>query len=413
MVCHRRAGKTVACVADLVTEAHFTKKQDARFAYVAPQFNQAKDVAWLYVKRLTSDIQGVALNESELRADFPNGARVRLYGADNPDRLRGLYLDGVILDEYADMRPGVWGEVVRPMLMDRAGWAAFIGTPKGRNEFYKLYDRATRDPDWFTLMLRASESGLLADEEIEAARKELTPEQFEQELECSFEAAIIGAYYGRELAEAERQGRICDVPYDPHVPLYTAWDLGKGVNMAVWLFQVVGQEIHVIAYHEGAHSDGIPQVVRAVQGMGWPVAGDWVPHDARATEIGTGRTRIETMIQLKRTPMLVPDHKVMDGINAARMTLPRCYFDRTRCEAGLEALRQYAAEFDEKMRAFKDNPRPTHWSNHAADAFRYVCMAWRHMTQPPKPEKPTRVEFPSISVNDLLALHKPARSKWE
>ena len=411
MVCHRRAGKTVACVADLVCAAQFTTKQDARFAYVAPQFNQAKDVAWLYVKRLTADL-GVTLNESELRADFPNGSRVRLYGADNPDRLRGLYLDGVILDEYADMRPGVWGEVIRPMLMDRQGWAAFIGTPKGRNEFWKIYDRATRDPDWHALMLRASDSGLLDAAEIEEARKELTPEQFEQELECSFEAAIVGAYFGKELAEAERQGRIKDVPYDPSVPAFTAWDLGKGVNMAVWIFQVVGQEIHVIDYHEGAHSDGLPQVVRELESKPYRVKWDWVPHDARATEIGTGRTRIETLHNLKRHPMLVPDHKVMDGINAARLTLPRVWFDRTRCEAGLEALRQYAAEYDEKMRAFKDNPRPIHWSNHAADAFRYVCMAWREMTQPKKPEKLTKVDAKPMTVNDLLKTHRPNR-RWE
>jgi phage terminase large subunit len=138
-----------------------TRKQDARFAYICPRFNQAKDVAWLYVKRLTADIPGVQLHESELRADFPNGARVRLYGADNPDRLRGIYLDGCILDEFADMRPSVWGEIIRPMLMDRKGWAAFLGTPKGRNAFYTIYERARTDPEWFTLLLNAAESGLL------------------------------------------------------------------------------------------------------------------------------------------------------------------------------------------------------------------------------------------------------------
>jgi len=180
MVCHRRAGKTVGCVADLVLDAKHTQKQEARFAYIAPQYNQAKDVAWMYVKRLTADIPGVQLNESELRADFQNGARIRLYGADNADRLRGIYLDGCILDEFADMRPSVWGEVIRPMLMDRQGWAAFIGTPKGRNEFFRVYDRAVSDPEWFALLLRASDSGLITVNEIESARKELTPEQFEQ-----------------------------------------------------------------------------------------------------------------------------------------------------------------------------------------------------------------------------------------
>jgi hypothetical protein len=254
---------------------------------------------------------------------------------------------------------------------------------------------------------------LLSADEIEATKADLTPEQAAQELECSFEAAILGAYYGKEIADAERAGRICQVPYDPAVPAYTAWDLGKGVNMAVWIFQIVGPEVHVIDYLEGAHSDGLPQVVRELQSRPYHIKADWLPHDARATEIGSGRTRIETMYALKRNPLLVPDHKVMDGINAARLTLPRCYFDREACEAGLEALRQYAAEYDEKMRAFKDNPRPTHWSNHAADAFRYVCMAWREMAQPaPAPAKPTHVPVPKLTVNTLLKAAQRER-RWE
>ena len=412
IVAHRRAGKTVACVNDLVRRAVSCPLEHGRYAYAAPFLAQAKEVAWEYLKRFALPIIRDK-NEGELWVELINGARIRIHGADNPDRLRGAYLDGCVLDEHADMRPSVVGEVIRPMLADRRGWLTYIGTPKGRNEFFQVYDRATRDPEWFGLMLRASETGILPAEELDAARKDMTPEQFEQEFECSFEAAIIGAYFGREIADAERQGRITDVPYDPHVPAYTAWDLGKGANMAVWIFQVVGQEIHVIDYHEGAHSDGIPQVVRELESRPYRIRWDWVPHDARATEIGTGRTRIETMFALKREPKLVPDHKVMDGINAARLTLPRIWFDRTRCEAGLEALRQYAAEFDEKQRAFKDNPRPIHWSNHAADAFRYVCMAWREMTAPKVQKHEPMRGVENIRVDELLRMHRPQRSKWE
>lgn len=384
MVCHRRAGKTVACVADLVLDAKFTKKQDARFAYVAPQFNQAKDVAWMYVKRLTADIPGVELNESELRADFPNGARVRLYGADNPDRLRGLYLDGCILDEFADMRPSVWGAIVRPMLMDRRGWAAFIGTPKGRNSFFEVYDRAKNDPDWFALLLRASESGLINQEEIEAARKELTPEQFEQELECSFEAAITGAYWGKELAQAERDGRIADVPYEPELPVHVSWDLGIGDSTALWFWQIVGSEIRVIDAYEN-HGYGLPHYASVLASKGYRYGYDWVPHDAKVKELGTGRTRVETLISLGRKPRLVPNHKVMDGINAVRMLLPRMWFDEAKCADGLEACRQYQAEFDEKLRTFKDNPRHD-WCSHFADSLRYLAMAYREIRAEPQKE---------------------------
>ena len=383
MVCHRRAGKTVACVADLVLDARHTKKQDARFAYVAPQYNQAKDVAWMYVTRMTSDIPGVQLNQSELRADFPNGARVRLYGADNPDRLRGLYLDGVILDEYADMRPSVWGEIIRPMLMDRQGWAAFIGTPKGRNEFFKIYERARVDPQWFALVLKASESGLISPMEVEEARKELTPEQFEQELECSFEAAILGAYWGKELAQAERAGRITKVPYEPEIPVYTVWDLGIGDSTAIWMWQVVSNEIRIIDAYEN-HGQGLQHYVSVLNSKPYKYGDDWVPHDAKVKELGTGRTRIETLISLGRKPKLVPNHKVMDGINAARQLIPIMWFDSENCADGLEACRQYQAEYDEKLRTFKDNPRHD-WASHYADALRYLAMAYREIR--PEPEK--------------------------
>lgn len=411
MVCHRRAGKTVACVIDLVCSAKFAKKQDARFAYVAPLYNQAKDAAWLYLKRAVHDQPGVVLNETELRADFPNGARVRLYGADNPDRLRGIYLDGVILDEFADMRPNVWGEVIRPMLSDRQGWAAFIGTPKGRNEFFETYERALTDPDWFHLMLKASETGLLPQEELDDARSVMTPEQYEQEYECSFEAAIIGSYFGREMATAEREGRITEVPYDPNARVYTAWDLGKGANMAVWCWQAVGSEIHVIDFVEGQHADGIPQIDRVLRAKPYPIAADWVPHDAKATEIGSGRTRIETMVGLGRRPQVVWNHDVMDGINAVRVEFKRVWFDRERCKDGLESLRQYKAEFDEKLKTFRDMPRKD-WATHAADAFRYLVMAYRQPTAPKEPEKPQPFRgVENITVDELIRLVKPVKDR--
>lgn len=339
----------------------------------------------MYVKRLTSDIPGVKLNESELRADFPNGARIRLYGADNPDRLRGIYLDGAILDEFADMRPSVWGEIVRPMLMDRKGWAAFIGTPKGRNSFHQIYERALQDDDWFCLLLRASESGLISPDELEAARKELTPEQYEQELECSFSAAIIGAYWAKELAEAEKSGRITDVPYEPALPVHTAWDLGVGDSTAIWFFQVVGKEVRVIDFYEN-HGQGLPHYASVLSSKGYAYGDDWLPHDAKVRELGTGRTRVETLISLGRKPRIVPDHKLMDGINAVRQTIPNMWFDAFKCADGLEAIRQYRSEFDEKMKVFKDTPRHD-WCSHAADGARYMCMAYRELKAPAQPSE--------------------------
>ena len=387
---HRRAGKTVACVADLVLGALQTSKPNARYAYIAPLYVQAKDVAWAYVRDFAGSVPGVSFNEAELRADLPNGSRIRLYGADNYDRLRGLYLDGVVLDEYADMPPAAWGEVIRPALADRQGWAVFIGTPKGRNAFFDLYERAKVEPDWFALMLRASETGLLPESELAAARAEMTPEQYGQEFECSFEAAILGSYYGREMAEAELAGRITAVDYEPGLDVHTAWDLGIGDSTAIWFWQIAGGEIRVIDHYE-AHGQALPHYAAVLASKPYRYGWDYVPHDARVRELGTGRTRVETLRNLGRKPRLVPSHEVMDGINAGRLTMPRCWFDADACRDGLEALRQYRADFDDKARVFRDKPKHD-WTSHTADAFRYLAMAWREARKP-APESLPRFEY--------------------
>ena len=159
---HRRAGKTVACIHDLQRHAVKCPLVRPRFAYLSPFLRQSKTVAWDYLRAAMAAARpgGATVHESELRVDYPKGGQIRLFGADNPDALRGIYLDGIVLDEYADMDPRVWSEIIRPALADRQGWAVFIGTPKGRNAFFELWRRAQREEGWFSMMLRASQSGL-------------------------------------------------------------------------------------------------------------------------------------------------------------------------------------------------------------------------------------------------------------
>ena len=392
VVAHRRAGKTVACLNELIKGALVCPKPNPRFAYIDPLHVQAKDVSWGYVKHYSAAIPGVGVNESELRVDFPNGGRVRLYGADNYDRLRGIYLDGVILDEFADMDPRVWPEVIRPALSDRQGWAIFIGTPKGRNDFYKLmyggegWVGAVNHADWFTLTLKASETGIVPHAELDDARSMMTAEQYAQEYEVSFDAAVLGAYYGKEIADAERQGHITNVEYDRAIPVHTSWDLGIGDSTAIWFFQVAPDGLRVIDFYEN-HGKSLGHYTAELQTRGYSYGHDFVPHDALARELGTGRSRLETLIQLRRKPKLLPAQRVEDGINAARVSFPKIWFDADKCKFGLEALRQYRAEFDEKAKVFKNTPKHD-WTSHAADAFRYMCMGWRELKpEPPRPEK--------------------------
>lgn len=396
LVCHRRAGKTVACVADLVLSALFTNKPDARFAYIAPLYNQAKDVAWLYIKNLTEDIPNIQYNESELRADFPNGARIRLYGGDNPDRLRGLYLDGIILDEYADMKPSMWGEVVRPALSDRKGWAVFIGTPKGHNDFYDLWQRTETNPDWFRMMLKSSESGLIDAAELAMAKCEMTDDQFDQEYECSFQAAIQGAYYGKDINLAISEGRVKEVPYDPNANVYAAFDIGWSDDTSIWWWQLVNGEIHVIDQF-ATNGQNVQFYIDKLNEKGYKYATFggkpfvWLPHDARAkTLAAAGKSVQQQFLEGGYASRIVPDLSLQDGIQAVRMTLPICWFDRDLCKDGLNSLSLYRREYDEDKKVFREKPLHD-WTSHDADAFRMLSVAWREEMKPK--EKPV-AKFP-------------------
>lgn len=406
LVCHRRAGKTVACIADLVLSALVTKKADARFAYVAPQYNQAKDVAWIYVKRLTADIPGVEYNESELRADLPNGSRIRLYGADNPDRLRGLYLDGIVLDEYADMRTSVWGEIVRPMLSDRKGWAVFIGTPKGHNAFYETVQAARGNPDWFSMMLKASTSGLIDPDELIDAAKGMTDDQYAQEFECSFEAALAGAYYGKEMHQMEQDGRIRTVPYNPDLPVYTAWDIGYSDDTVIWFYQVPKGEVHVIDYYE-ANGYGVDHYVEKLNSKPYKYAmlGSkpflWLPHDSKAkTFAAQGRSVQQQFWDMGYASRIVPSLSIQDGIQATRLMMPKTYIDRANCKDGTEALKLYRREWDSDKRVFRDMPLHD-WTSHAADGFRMLAIAYRETV--PEPVKPKPRFDTQLTFNELVA----------
>ncbi|MGZ3330249.1 MAG: hypothetical protein ACXU85_24125 [Xanthobacteraceae bacterium] len=372
---HRRAGKTVACIHDLQRQAVRCPRVRPRFAYLSPFLRQSKAVAWDYLRAAMSSarVAGATAHESELRVDYPGGAQVRLYGADNPDAMRGVYFDGIVLDEYADMDPRVWSEIIRPALADRRGWAVFIGTPRGRNAFFELWRRSQTEEGWFSMMLKASQSGLIPDSELELARRDLTEEQYAQEFECSFDAAVVGAYYGKLMARAEAERRVAGVPYDPSALVWTSWDLGIRDATAIWFAQVIGREIRIIDYYEASGVD-LGHYVREINARPYAYAGHIVPHDAQAKELGTGKSRLEVMESLGLRPItLAPLHRVEDGINAVRMFIPKCWFDAKKCARGIDALKLYRAEYDDKLQALR--PQPVHdWTSHAADSFRYLAL---------------------------------------
>lgn len=382
IVAHRRAGKTVACINDLIRRAIVEGRQDGRYAYIAPYHQQAKTVAWDYLLRFSDPVRKQA-NASELWIELLTGQRIRLYGADNPDALRGIYLDGAILDEVADMRPRVWGEIIRPALADRKGWAVFIGTPKGHDAFYERHREALSNPEWFDALLKASETGILDAEELESARKDMTADQFAQEFECSFEAAIQGAIYAKELEQARAENRIGRVAHDASLPVHTVWDLGVGDSTAIWFAQQHRNEIRVIDYYE-ATGEGLPHYAQILQSRGYTYGKHYAPHDISVRELGSGLSRMDTAAKLGIKFERIPQQSLEDGIHAARLIFTRVWIDADKCRAGIEALQHYRWDYNERMGEFKS--RPVHdWSSHAADAFRYLATALKEPAVKAKP----------------------------
>lgn len=381
-VAHRRFGKTVREINELVKKAVTCDKPDARFAYIAPYYSQAKAIAWDYLKRYSRPLLARPPLESELTVELVNGAKVRLFGADNPDALRGLYLDGVVLDEYGDMRPSVWGEIIRPLLADRQGWASFIGTPKGKNHFHALAEQAKASPEtWFYQQLRASETAIVASAELDDARKQMTPEQYAQEFECAFDVPALGAIYAKELAEAATEGRICSVPLDRAALVHTAWDLGVGDDTCIWFWQAIGKDIRLIDYY-ASRGQPITHYLSIVRGKGYDYGSHYVPHDAEARERWTANTMTQVAAEQGFNMTVLPREDVEQGINAARMLFSRCWFDESKCRDGLDSLMNYRREYAEKLGQFK--PQPLHdWASHGADAFRYLAMSVEKATAKP------------------------------
>jgi phage terminase large subunit len=406
IVAHRRCGKTVLCINDLIYRALTDNKEDGRYAYVAPYYGQSKTIAWDYLVHFSQPVLAKA-NQSELWVELLNGARIRLFGADNPDALRGLYLDGVVLDEYADMKPSIFGAVLRPLLSDRQGWATFIGTPKGHNAFWDIYQSAVKSDDWYVKVLRASQTGLLPQDELDDAAKTMSQDQYLQEFECDFESAILGAYYGKEMRQLTDDGRIMDVEYDPMFKVNTAWDLGYSDDTAIWWFQVVFGEIRLLDYHS-SNGQGVAFYAGIIQSReaerGYQYGYHYLPHDARAKTLSSNRSVIEQLsdkIPLK-TLKITPNLKLQDGIQASRLALTRAWFDR-KCTDGIECLRQYQREYDEDKKVFRDKPRHD-WTSHGADAFRYLSIVWKEEARIITKDEPIRGVFvgqTDVTINDL------------
>jgi hypothetical protein len=393
IVAHRRFGKSVFSANEMIDQGLrlYTSRKlpRPRYAYIAPDYGLAKRIAWDYFKSYLKDVPGYIPNENELRIDISlfgdstDTLRFQMWGAENPEKLVGTYLDGAILDEYGVMNPATWTTAIRPQLSDldrvkvHPPWAMFIGTPRGKNSFYDQfkYAKDSGDPEWYQRVLKASETGYVDAAELASARRTMGEEEYQQEYECSFEAALKGAYYSKLIANMEDSKRLTRVPYDPALGVMTAWDLGINDSLVIWFAQRLFREVRIIDYLELSDMpDGLHDVVRELKEKPYVYTTHILPHDASVRGLNDGKSRVDTLRGLGLRGIEVLERKGLnDGINAVKNLLPMCWFDEEKTRRGIECLRAYRRDWDDKAQVFKDKPLHD-WASHGSDGFRTLAM---------------------------------------
>lgn len=409
-IAHRRWGKDEIVLGATCELAH---KRIGSYWHCLPEYGQGRKALWTAVNAHTGKRRiheafppeiCENVNDQEMFIRLKCGSTWQIIGSDRYDATVGAGVAGIAYSEWALANPSAWA-YHRPMLEENNGWAAFITTPRGRNHAYAMYQMAKDNPRWFAEVSNVHDTGALSPQQLEDSLKEYVAlygedignAQFEQEYLCSFNAAILGAFYAREMVSVRKEGRITDeIEPIEGKPVHRAWDIGVKDDTSIWWFQVVGTQVFILDCYSasGVGLDHYADVIqKRKEKHGWTDGIDFVPHDAKIKEWGTGRTRVETMRDFGLNPQLVPMASKMDGINAVRVTLPRCVF-HSRCEdEGISALEQYRREWDDDKKAFKAS-EVHDWSSHLSDAFRYLAMSWRTIPEvivekrePPPPGK--------------------------
>jgi len=374
LACHRRFGKTVCMLNHLIRAALQNNLVNPRYAYIAPTYKQAKNIAWDYLKMFAGPIPTTRFNETELRCDLPNGARITLLSSENPDSLRGLALDGVVIDEVAQIEPKLWNEIIRPAISDRKGFCYMIGTPAGMsNLFYELYQYAIADNKWYAYTAPASKTKIIDQEELDAAKKQMGDTKYRQEFECDWVANIEGSIYGKIMKKLEDNKQITLMAYDPTLLVSTVFDIGVGDSTAIVFYQKLGNTIRIIDYYENRR-EGLPHYIQILKEKDYIYDKHFAPHDIEVQEFSSGKTRREVAYQLGIRFKILPKLPLEDGIHSLKMILPRCYFNLDKTKILIDALRHYHRKYNEKMKMF--NNKPVHdWSSHACDAMRYMAIS--------------------------------------
>jgi hypothetical protein len=415
LIWHRRAGKDEICLHRAAVAAF---ERPASYWHMLPEAAQARKAIWQAVnprtgQRRIDDAFPHALRattrEQEMQIVFKNGSTWQVVGSDNYNSLVGASVAGVTMSEWALAKPAARA-FIRPILLENNGWQLYISTPRGKNHAHATYSAAMgamrAGKDVFAQLLTANDTGVMSAEVLAGERAAYQADfgvdqgdaLFRQEYLCDFNAAILGAYFGREMSAAQLAGRITSVPYDPAIPVQTFWDLGYSDDTSIWFMQRVRSELHLIDHFAVSGAD-VAEIADAIHGKPYKYGDHWLPHDARAKTLASnGKSVIEQLNALKIRGRIVPSLSVQDGIQAARALLPFCWFDEEKCSGGIHSLQQYQREWDEERRVFKQTPLHN-FASHDADAFRMMAVGLRDTSAPATKPKPRFLD--EMTVDEL------------
>jgi hypothetical protein len=374
-VWHRRSGKDKTFL-NWVTKAMRVRR--GAYYYYFPTAQMGRDILWDGMDRAGFKFMDHfpkecirKKREDTMMIEMDNGSIFKIRGTDRNEPI-GVNPMGVVFSEFSRQNPKAGWDLVRPILAENNGWAVFNYTPRGKNHAYRLFRMAQGNPRWFCQLLTVDKTNSIPLSAIQEDRDSgMSEEMIQQEYYCSFDVGQEGTYYGRIMQELWRDKQICDVAYDKEALVHTAWDLGKQDPTAIWFFQVIGEKVRIIDYYEN-HGEGMSHYIRHIKSLPYEYGYHYGPHDLGV--VGTGTVIFDTASRLGiEFKKLKREKRVDDGIERVRGVLPRCWFDKTRCEHGINALEDYHSDYNEKNEVYAVNPAHT-WSSHAADAFRYLSM---------------------------------------
>lgn len=396
-VWHRRAGKDLTALNWTATSLI---QRPGLYWHLLPTYNQGRKIAWDgmtktgrgFVSHFPQELI-CGVNNTDMKLEFKNGSIWQVVGTDNVDRLVGANPVGCVFSEYSLQDPRAW-DYIRPILMENDGWALFIYTPRGRNHGFDLYDMARKNKDWYCECLSVDKTKAVTEKVIQAERDAGMPdEMINQEFYCSFDSALVGAYYGKEMKKMQDDKRITTVPHDPMLEVHTIWDLGIDDSMTIGFVQIHGREVRFINYIEDT-GKGLPHYARLLKELAdtqeYNYGRHLAPHDIKVRELGTGRSRFEVAAELGIRFTILPRLSVEDGISAVRNLLPMTWMDETKCYRLIQALLQYRQDWDEKKRLY------THvhdWTSHGADMVRMLAIGLKQLQQ-------SRTFTQEIAIND-------------